>query len=159
MIGELNGYSFSIYENNSNNETEDYPPANTTIILFKCEKTYFPQFELRPKRVCDKAFLTTEELKSEKLDAVALAEHESFLKSFALKAGNKSEMLKLFNLQIINLIEDQKKISIIANKYEMQIFKENVYLNPQKPEEWNSFKTTGLKIFDAFQDSYCNMIS
>ena len=158
MIGEHNGYSFSIYENNSNDETEDYPPA-TTIIHFKCEKTYFPQFELRPKRVFDKAFLTTEELKSEKLDAVVLAEHESFLKSFALKAGNKSEMLKLFNLQIINLIEEQKIISIIANKHEMQIFKENVYLNPQKPEEWNSFKTTGLKIFDAFQDSYRNMIS
>ena len=156
MIGEHNGYSFSIYDNHSNEETEDYPPANQTIIHFKCEKTYFPQFELRPKGVFDKAFLTTEELKSEELDAVVLAEHENFLKSYTLKAGNKSEILKLFDLQIIDLIEEQKKISILANKHEMQIFKENVYLNPQEPEEWNSFKTTGLKIFDAFQGSCQN---
>ena len=149
IVGEHNESLFAIYDNSytvgSGNNSTTY---SQSIIHFKCSKIHLPQFVLRPECFIDKI-----------LKDIDFPENVAFSKNHFLKGDDETQIRQLFNSHIINILENQRGISVYGKKNELQIFKDDVELEPEEPEEWKNFKDEGLKIFDAFKNSYLNINS
>ena len=145
MEGEANKVELAIFDYQYTTGGGEHSQTNRqSILFFHSPKLCLPDFNLRPENVFHKiggAFGYKD---------IDFETHPIFSKSYLLRGDNEAAIRGLFNNELLNFIQSQKKISIEGSGNQLIFYR---HKNRVKPEEVESFMEEGFQVFDQFLQS------